>query len=183
MSAKRDWTKLDEAILHVAAKSAGDETFGSVKLNKILFYADFESFATRGESITGEDYIKQPFGPVPCHAEKRISKLEQAGRATLVERKAHGYRQKVLIHLDQPNLDELSGSDVALLDRVIERFRDLPARDVSDLSHRFIGWRAAEVGEKIPYSTALVAQGAPTLEKLGIAEALAGELGKSKAAR
>ena len=35
-----------------------------VKLNKLLYRADFEAFRLLGHPITGETYEKQEFGPV-----------------------------------------------------------------------------------------------------------------------
>ncbi len=49
----RSTEKLRELVLYIADKCEEDRTFGAVKLNKILFYADFISFAEYGEPITG----------------------------------------------------------------------------------------------------------------------------------
>jgi hypothetical protein len=38
--------RLGELMLYIAKKSQFDQNFGSTKLNKILFYADFVSYAT-----------------------------------------------------------------------------------------------------------------------------------------
>ncbi len=43
-----DERKLKEFILYVADRCEADPTFGAVKLNKILFYADFLAFASTG---------------------------------------------------------------------------------------------------------------------------------------
>src|SRR5450631_2039149 len=57
--------KMEEIILHVAKESEKDDKFGAVKLNKILFYADFLSYLKRGKSITGQEYFALEEGPAP----------------------------------------------------------------------------------------------------------------------
>ena len=52
-------SRLGEAILYVAERLADDPAGrGAVKLNKILWWADFESFRERGRSVTGAVYQK-----------------------------------------------------------------------------------------------------------------------------
>jgi hypothetical protein len=51
--------------LLIATRSEGDEPFGAVKLNKLLFYADFFAYVKFGECITGQEYQKLAQGPAP----------------------------------------------------------------------------------------------------------------------
>jgi hypothetical protein len=54
----------------------------------------------------------------------------------------------------------------------LERLRDYSGTDVSELSHRFLAWRIANIGERIPYAASLVQRGVVTTEKLEAAEEL-----------
>jgi Protein of unknown function (DUF4065) len=58
--------KFKELVIYLcaAAEQAGDEGFGMVKLNKLLYRADFEAYRLLGHSVTGETYEKQEYGPV-----------------------------------------------------------------------------------------------------------------------
>ena len=49
--------KLRELVVLVANKSEGDPHFGAVKLNKILYYAEFQAFRILGSPIAGATYI------------------------------------------------------------------------------------------------------------------------------
>ncbi len=53
-----DDIKLRELVLYLATLSEGDATFGKVKLNKLLFYADFNAYLKFGKPITGHEYQK-----------------------------------------------------------------------------------------------------------------------------
>lgn len=70
-----------------------------------------------------------------------------------------GREQQKLLALREPDLSDFTGEEIAIVQEVIRLlwFRD--ASEVSDLSHQFIGWQIAALGEVIPYST--VALGTP----------------------
>ena len=57
--------KFRELIVYICKKSEGDPTFGAVKLNKILYYADFAAYRILGKPITGAQYQKLREGPAP----------------------------------------------------------------------------------------------------------------------
>lgn len=52
-------------MLYIAKRSLTDPYFGYVKLNKILFYADFVAYGELGKPITGATYIRNLYGPTP----------------------------------------------------------------------------------------------------------------------
>jgi hypothetical protein len=55
--------RLKEAILYVAQRGQQMAFFGRIKLNKILWRADFKSFYERRQPVTGRTYQKLEFGP------------------------------------------------------------------------------------------------------------------------
>lgn len=74
--------KFKELVVYLCAVSeqAEDEGFGMVKLNKLLYRADFEAYRLLGHSITGETYEKQEFGPVARDLPIVLDDLGAAGR-------------------------------------------------------------------------------------------------------
>ena len=60
-----DDAKLEELIILIASRSEDDPRFGSTKLNKLLFFADFLAYVKRGEAITNHVYMRLPNGPAP----------------------------------------------------------------------------------------------------------------------
>ncbi|HRC85759.1 MAG TPA: Panacea domain-containing protein [Thermoanaerobaculia bacterium] len=150
--------KFREAVLYVARESEKDPRCGKTKLFKILFYADFAAYRRRRKAITGWTYRKADFGPVPDQASAAIEEIVAEGLCAWAERDCFGYRQKKLLALREPNLDLFSGEEIDLLARTVQDLWSMTAREVSDLSHRFSGWLAAEMGEEIPYSTVFVGE-------------------------
>ena len=152
--------KFRELVLYLAEKSADDPHFGAVKLNKLLFYADFASYQNTGQPITGSRYQKLEFGPAPRPLLPVLKELEKEGRCRTVHSRLDS-RQKRVVPVGDVDLSLFSQDEIALIDDVVEAFRGQNAAQVSALSHRFVGWEIAEIGEDIAYQTALVASPRP----------------------
>jgi hypothetical protein len=156
--------KLAELMLYVSAKCEGHPKFGSTKLNKVLFYSDFQAYFSLGRAITGAEYRRRPFGPAATKFLPVQRKLE-GSRAAVVQGKVlpNGRAQQRLIPLRQANLDLFAAKEIAIVDSVIEKLRDMTAEKVSEVSHSFPGWALAAQNEVIPYFTALLLTEAPPL--------------------
>ena len=55
------------------------------------------------------------------------------------------------IALRKASLDLFSADEVAIVTEVLDVFRKNNAKEISDLSHQFDGWKLAKDGEDIPY--------------------------------
>lgn len=152
----RPTEKFHEMILHVAGEAQNDPSCGATKLNKILFYADFWAYRALGRSISGQEYQKLPNGPAPRKILPATRELEERGDCAWAEREYHGYRLKKLIALRPADLSVFTAREIDIINRVVEELRELNATEVSDLSHRFLGWKAAGDRETIPYETVFI---------------------------
>lgn len=155
---------LKELVLYVASKCWRDEHYGVLKLNKILFYSDFNAFKRRGRSITGAVYKKHEHGPAP-EVMKRVRKeLETREEAWEYESPVRGvdedgepFVEKRLLARRAAKLNEfLTAEEISIVDEVIEWLRPRTGAQVSLMSHRHAGWRFAKMDETIPYFTALI---------------------------
>lgn len=149
--------KLTELTLHIAQRCATHQLFGKIKLNKILFFADVATYIRTGRSLTGVDYVKREFGPVPERMSERIEQLVADRVAAVEEREMpDGTTQKRVVALRKPDLSIFSAEEIGIVSEVIDWFRPISANDVSELSHRSVGWDVARMGEKIPLATAII---------------------------
>ena len=147
--------KFAEMILYVCQKCADDPCFGSIKLNKVLCFADFLHYANYGRPITGVEYQKLPRGPAPRRLLPVRERLIHDGYLAIqpVFLKS-GAVQKRPVNLRDPNLGIFTGDEVATIDSVIEGLRNATSETVSELSHQImVGWLVVEEGDTIPYST------------------------------
>ena len=151
-----DADKFTELIVYVAERCADDPSFGAVKLNKILYYSDFDAYRVLGEPISGATYRKLSEGPAPKELVNARNQLLEHGRLKLEERSYFNRTQKrlVLSQGEFSNPEIFSVDERQIVDQVIQFFWGKSAREVSDYSHREPGWIAVGEREQIPYETA-----------------------------
>jgi len=145
--------KLEELVLYVATKSADDPNFGKTKLNKILYYVDFMAYANLGTPVTGATYQRRPYGPVPREILQATRTLLDRGDAEIAMVERFGYPQKRLVASRPPNLSLFTQQQMRLINQVVQALRGWNGVEVSELSHREVGWQVTEDRDVIPYET------------------------------
>lgn len=163
--------RLRQLILFVAERCQADPTFGMTKLVKILYRADFESFARYGKTLTGTQYKKFPYGPVSQDALDVRDQMEQQREIAVVKEGYSAFPRDRVVPLQVANLDEFSGNDIALIDGIIDMFHGQTATLVSEFSHDR-AWEAAGDYENIPYEAALLSDDPPTEDDVARAHEL-----------
>jgi hypothetical protein len=157
-----DDEKLRELIIYLATLIQNDLNYGAVKLNKLLFYADFLAYQKFGSAITGQEYQALKQGPAPRRFKPIVERMMRAGDVRQESRQSGRFEQKRLVPLRTANLSKFSGPEVDLVHEVVQRFWNLNATEISGESHLFLGWQVGITGETIPYSTVLIGDRKPT---------------------
>jgi hypothetical protein len=145
--------RLREAVLYVSKQCEGASLFGLVKLNKIMWRADFDSFAQRGQPVTGRLYQRLPQGPAPVEMVPVLNELQADGLLRIERSMVGGHEQQRPIALSDPVMTFFSPSDVSFLDRAISAYWDKTGKETSDLSHG-VAWKTREDGDPMPYELA-----------------------------
>jgi Antitoxin SocA-like, Panacea domain len=147
--------RLKEAILYISRACEGAESFGLVKLNKILWRADFDSFAERGQPVTGRQYQRLPQGPAPVEMKPVLNELVAENLVRIQRARVIDYDEQRPIALAEPNLRFFSKSDLLYIDRAISIYWDKTGKETSDVSHG-AAWRTRENGAAMPYESAFL---------------------------
>ena len=171
---KPDDGKFRELILLIARESEGDPRFGSIKLNKLLFYADFVAYQHLGKPITGQEYFALPQGPAPRYMVPIREKMEADGDIAIRQRETWTDVQDRTFALREPDLKKFTAEEVDLVHAIIHGCRGLSGKYLSELTHRFAGWKLANEKETIPYSVALIHRRTPTQTEIERARSLEG---------
>lgn len=145
--------RLSEAVLYVSKKCETAPYFGLVKLNKILWRCDFDSFAQRGQPVTGRQYQRLKQGPAPVEMRPVLNELQAAGILKIVRVTKGNREEQRPTALVDPVLTFFSPQDLECLNHAIEVLWNKTGKEVSDLSHG-AAWKTAEQGEAIPYEFA-----------------------------
>jgi hypothetical protein len=158
--------KLRELIIYIASLSEKDDAFGAVKLNKLLFRADFNAYLQTGKPITGVEYFALENGPAPRTIKKLLSFMERRGEIAVRKKDYFGKEQHRVLPLRSPDMSRFSVDEVNLVFRLIQRYWGESGTSMSNESHEFLGWSSAKLRETIPYSVALVSNREPTLDEI-----------------
>jgi uncharacterized phage-associated protein len=129
-----------------------------LRLLKLLYIADRELLAAKGRTITGDQALAMPYGPVLSRTYDLIKGLE--ARAGEWDEFIHSDGYAVELRRD-PGLDDLSRAEIAKLQEVSDRYRDVDDEDLSTLTHDFPEWKrhpVRQAAELIPWEEVLAAQ-------------------------
>lgn len=111
------------------------------KLCKILYFADQRHLSKYGRSITGDTYIAMQFGPVPSYVDDILKALRGDSFFSSVpeiETLKHYlvFENRYIVRaIKEPDMDELSVSDVKCLDYAIGICRDKSFPELTAFSH------------------------------------------------
>ena len=127
------------SLLYALSRLGG--TTDMHKLCKILYFADQKHLSLYGRSITGDTYIAMLYGPVPSCVDDILKALRGDSffsSSPDIEpfRALIRFENKYIIHaLRQPDMDELSATDVKCLDYAIDLCKDKNFDELTVFSH------------------------------------------------
>jgi len=154
---KFDRDKFRNAVLYFCAGAGEFKT----KLNKLLFYSDFQHFKEYTNSITGAQYAHVPFGPAPNNFDLCYAVLIHRGAIGVeeVEYKNsksgnYSFTGEKYIASEKPDLNVFSASELRILALIKEHFKDFSASEISKLSHKEEGYLDTTDGKVISYTYA-----------------------------
>lgn len=107
------------------------------KIFKISYFADQKHMATYGRPITGDHYVAMKYGPVPSNLYDIFKSVNGDGGFFASDYftalfKVKGFNVSPLV---DPDLDELSVSEIECLDSSIEENEAKDFDELTDLSH------------------------------------------------
>ena len=158
--------RLKQLILHVAKTCEGARYFGAIKLNKIIWKADFDSFAERQLPVTGREYRRQKFGPALREMRPLQSDMIRDGLIRFEPRDfGDGIVEQRTIALVEPNLTKFSPTDLTYVDRSIQHYWSKTGTESSDESHG-VAWLTRANGDPMPYESSLLSDRTPPPSQL-----------------
>ncbi len=145
---KLDLDKFFEVIKYFCSM----ERIFKTKLMKLMFYSDFGYFKKYSVSITGARYSRLPFGPVPDQFERWLLALSTDERGIRKEEDwKHDYPGEVYISNIAPDMTIFDPSELKVIASVMEKFKDINAKQISEISHQEKGYLETENAHLISY--------------------------------
>lgn len=157
-----DLRRLKTVVHYICTRCRRDPSqLGAVKLHKILWFADGQTYARLGSALLGEDYTRQPRGPLAVHLESALRDLEAEGHLLIRTVGFKGRQKREYLASGNPDVSFLTPKEKRILDEVIRNItQDHTANSISEKSHDRL-WEAAGLGERIPYQQQLLVRFLP----------------------
>lgn len=140
--------KIEAMISYIAEKVSN---LFKVKLMKMLWYSDVLSFIENGFAMTGMVYRHEQMGALP------IGHYSLMNLENLNIKEEMSYNYDTILHVYPTvgmDYSILSDREKAILDKVIEKFKNYKAKDIVDYMHEEKAYKETNAGEIIPFSLA-----------------------------
>ena len=147
--------KYQNAVLYLCQKLNG-EVRGKKKLEKLLYFADFDLYEKSQKSITGDVYYALPMGPVPSALEEITTEMIK-NKILSVEHieEREGYNPtEVYKYLTDPDFFVFNNEEINMLDRIVIKYGHLNGKQLEELSHAEAPYIGTELRKEIPYELA-----------------------------
>ena len=147
------------AMVHLVIHGCKNpEELGKTKLHKTLWFSEALGYLNWRDSITGEIYIKDRYGPVSQSLSIVLDLLMRRGAIRIENVSCGQVRKEQYISLQEPDLSEFSKREISLIKDVSHQVcEDHTAGTISELSHTRI-WELAERWEELPHYALLASK-------------------------
>ncbi len=140
------------AYLREAKKDGCD--LKKTKLAKLLYLADFAWFYDHLESMSGMEYKKMQFGPVPSDYFRAMEELEEEGAIRVKHEQESGKDMYVISEgrgSSKRDLDELDKEELGLVGKVWGNWKEANTQEIVDFTHEQLPYKLAFDGEVVSY--------------------------------
>ena len=124
------------------------------KLAKLLYLADFAWYYNNLESMSGMQYKRFPYGPVPDTFFRALDELVNDGKI-VIEPTTEGEKNIFLISESTSNKNEkittISPDEKALMEKIAKKWKDKNTQDIVNFTHNQLPYTICRDNEVIPY--------------------------------
>jgi DNA-binding XRE family transcriptional regulator len=150
-----DIAKYKQMILtYLRMNLSKDGKIPKTKLAKLLYLADFAWFYKHLESMSGMNYRKIAYGPVPDAFFRALDELQESGKI-IVEHKIHDGKDMFLVGESESNLNEkmrsVSKEEKKLMEEIGKKWKDKKTQDIVNFTHNQLPYSLCREDEIIPY--------------------------------
>lgn len=137
--------KFINATLFFAHRVKG---LGITKLNKLLYYSDFEHYRLYGRPILGDKYLRMEHGPVPQTSystfnanfreelDDSLKNVIELRHETLIS-----FERKAIYPKQEPDLSVFSKSEIDVMEDAAKEWNEATAKEMSERTHLESPWK------------------------------------------
>jgi len=150
---QKNLQKFKEVLLYILNKVGAKENIGETVIYKLLYFIDFDFYEKHEEQLVGATYIKNKFGPTPVEFVKIVEKMIKDGELEKVKSEYFKLQQTKYLPRRKPDLVRLTGTELEVIDDVLNRLSDMNASQISAYSHGDVPWVTTSDGDAIEYES------------------------------
>ena len=133
-----------------AAKSSTDGKIPKTKLAKLLYLADFAWYYENLKSMSGMQYLRRTYGPVPDPYFRAIAELEEDGKITL-DHKGDAILVQMSEGTAQEKLNLLDSGEKDLIQKICTKWKHKRTQEIVNFTHEQLPYKLCAPDEVIPY--------------------------------
>jgi transcriptional regulator with XRE-family HTH domain len=146
-----DFYTFKNIFLYMLERCAGKPNVGESALYALLYLSDFNFYELYEQHLSGTQYRKLPYGPVPQNSDWLIGQLIENGQLQRIKSEYKGYPQTRYLPLTKADLTKMSAAQKDTMDKVIDRFSDWSSTTILEYIQQDMPWRATADGDLIDY--------------------------------
>ncbi|OHA89286.1 MAG: hypothetical protein A2653_01170 [Candidatus Zambryskibacteria bacterium RIFCSPHIGHO2_01_FULL_43_25] len=145
------YEKYKQMILaYLKSPVSTDGRVPKTKLAKLLYLADFAWYYKKLESMSGMQYLRRAYGPVPDSYFRALDELEEEGKIT-IDRKGEAMLVSIGAGAIRHKLDLLQGEEVELMKKISTKWKGKRTQEIVDFTHEQLPYKLCAPDEVIPY--------------------------------
>jgi uncharacterized phage-associated protein len=152
-----------KAMLLFLGEHTDKRLLGKTKLMKLFYFIDFGHLKKYGTPITYDSYFHLEHGPIPSTIKNLIdSATDDIDSSVLtdtisveISKESNLQRIVPLRKLTERDMEYFSETEIEIMQKICERFKNKTARVLEDISHNESPWKKTSFLEEISYHLAL----------------------------
>jgi len=152
-----------KAMLLFFGNKTNQKLLGKTKLMKLFYFVDFGHLKKYGAPITYDTYVHLEHGPIPSIIKNLVdTTTDDIDNSVLtdtisVDKSKENYLQRIIPLRNFLEKDEkyFSDTELKIMYKVCEKFKDKTTKEIEDSSHNEAPWRKTSLLEIIPYQLAV----------------------------
>lgn len=150
---QKNLQKFKEVLLYILGEVGSKPNIGETVLYKLLYFIDFNYYEKYEEQLIGATYIKNHHGPTPVEFAKIVERMIADEELETVRDSYFQYPQRKYLPIRKADLSILSGSELEMINEVLEKLSDMNASQLSSYSHEDVPWVVSDEGQPIDYES------------------------------
>jgi len=150
---QKNLDKFKEVLLYILGRVGSLPNVGETLLYKLLYFIDFDYYEMYEEQLIGASYQKNYHGPTPVEFKKIVDRMIEEQEIEKVKSEYFNFPQTKYLPRRQADLSKLKANEINMIEKILCRFADWNAAQISEYSHKDIPWLTTENGKLISYES------------------------------